>query len=111
MGAGQLRDRVTFQREGAGTNHLGSTGDGTWSDLLTVWGGFKPDRGNEVPEGGGLAPQVSGKLTVRQSTETLAVLETDRVMIRDKAYQIRAIFDPTGMRKFLEMTVERGHAT
>lgn len=110
MRAGHLRDRVTFQRE---TRTADGAGGATivWQNLVTVWGGFRPQRGREQLEAGRLESAVAGVLTVRSSPGTRDVTAADRVQIDDVPYQIRTITNPDRRGKTLELVVERGVAT
>lgn len=110
MGAGALRDRVSFQEEqnvsdGAGGNVT------TWPTQFTVWGGFRPERGAERLQAGRLEGAVAGTLRVRSSSDTRTVTTEWRVEIDGIAYQIRSITNPDRRNRFLEMTVESGVAT
>lgn len=110
MAAGPLRDRVTFQRatrtpDGAGGAAL------AWTDEVTVWGGFRPQRGRETLEVGRLESAVAGVLTVRSSPDTREITAADRVQIDGESYQIRTITNPDRRNKMLEFVVERGVAT
>lgn len=110
MAAGHLRDRVTFQRATRTSDGRGGASI-LWQNLVTVWGGFRPERGREQLAAGRLESSVAGILTVRSSVETRAVAAADRVLIDDVAYQVRTIINPDRRDKYLELTIERGVAT
>ncbi len=110
MAAGPLRDRVTFQVEAAISDGGGGSAL-SWSDALTVWGGFSPGRAREQLEAGRLEGPVAGVLKVRSSTETRTITTAHRAMIDGEAYQIRSITNPDRQNRFLEILVERGVAT
>ncbi len=109
MAAGRLRRRVTFQQE-VETPDGGGGYELTWADRFSVWGGFRPERGQERLEAGRLESAVAGVLTVRSSSQTRQVTAEWRVMIRGEPYQIRAVTNPDQRSKYLELTVERGVA-
>ncbi len=109
MGIGSFRKRVVFQSQ----NQTADGGGGfttTWSNRITVWGQFTPERGRERIEAGRLEASVAGILDIRSSTETQAVTEEYRVQIDDVPYQIRSITNKDQRNQFLEIVVERGTA-
>ncbi len=109
MSIGQLRDRVAFHRLDSTADDYGNVSSGySATAFLTVWGGFKPERGRERLEAGRLEASHAGVLTVRSSSDTRGVTEADQVRIDGVAYQIRTIANPDRRGRFLEMTVERG---
>lgn len=110
MPAGSLNKRVAFQqRIDAPDGGGGKTS--SWQTVLTVWGGFRPQRGRERLEAGRLSSAVAGVLTVRSSNDTRQITEVHRVMIDNVPYQVQAIINPDQRYKYLEMTVERGVPT
>ena len=108
--AGALNKRVTFQVESV-TDDGGGGGALSWTDVVTVWGGFQPERGRERLQAGRLESAVAGVLRVRSSSATRALTAAHRVLIDGLAYQIRSITNPDQRNAYLEMTVERGVAT
>lgn len=110
MPAGQFRHRVTFQAE-TETPDSGGGYSLAWSDVTTVWGGFKPERGSERVKAGRLEATLGGVLTVRSSTVTRTITEAHRVLINGDAYNIHAIANPDGRNKYLELSVVKGVAT
>lgn len=102
--------RVLFQRETAAADVYGNETDGTWADLFTVWGRFKPGRAREQSEAGRPEAQVAGVLTVRSSTDTRTLTAGDRCTIRGETYQIHAITNPDQVDRYLAIEVERGVA-
>lgn len=109
MAAGPLRDRVTFQRE-VRTTDAGGGAATIWQNDLTVWGGFRPERGRERLEAGRLESAVAGVLRVRSSTDTGAITAANRVLIRGEQYQIRTADNPDRKNQYIEFVVERGVA-
>jgi SPP1 family predicted phage head-tail adaptor len=111
MTAGQLRNRVAFQQE-LRADDGGGGSEVTWPTAFTVWGGFRPERGQERLEAGRLQSAVAGVLTVRATSQTDQIKAEDwRCTIDGDPYNIRSIVDRDMRGKFYEMTVERGVAT
>lgn len=107
MAAGQLRKRITFRFEtevpdGGGGYELG------WSDLATVWGSFKPERGSERVEAGRIAETLAGVMRVRASTTTQQITTAHVAVMNGQSYNIKAVSNPDQRNKFLELSVERG---
>lgn len=110
MVAGRLRSRVTFQGE-VQTPDDGGGYAATWAAVTTVWGEFRPERGNERVEAGRIAAPLSGTLRVRWSSLTNAITTRHRALIDSEPYDIRSIANPDRRHRFLEMTVEKGVGT
>lgn len=110
MRAGTLNKRVVFevqQRAGDG----GGGGIVTWTEFVTVWGGYSPQRGRERLEAGRLEGASSGVLRVRSSPDTRQVTTAYRVKIDDIPFNIRSIANPDQRNREIEMLVEMGVAT
>lgn len=110
MRAGRLNKRVVFQTASSSADG-GGGGAKTWSDSLTVWGGFVPERGRERLEAGRVNAADAGVLSVRSSTASRAITTAYRVKIDGVPYNIRGISNPDQHNKELQMVVERGVAT
>ena len=110
MVAGQLRDRVAFQKK-VSVSDGGGGSTTSWQTQFTVWGGFRPERGRERLEAGRLESAVAGVLKVRSSVQARTVDASWRVLIDSVAYQVRSITNPDRRDRFLEMTIERGVGT
>lgn len=109
-GAGDLRNRYTFQRK-AGEDDWAGHKSGEWAVLFTVWGGIRFMRGTEAVFSARLTARQPAILTVRTSTQTRDILPSDRAVdartgeifnIREKPREAK---DNRGM---LEMLVETG---
>lgn len=112
-GAGQLRDRVRFERSGDIPDGGGGTVEG-WESiegLANVRGAFMPERSRERLEAGRLESAVAGTLKVRSSNASREVTAADRAIINGQPYAIRSVTNPDRHNKYLEMSVERGVAT
>lgn len=104
---GRLRDRVTFQVE-ANVADGGGGSELSWTDVVTVWGQFMPERGREQVDGGRLEASLRGVLRVRASSDTEAITTEHRVQIDSVPYNIRSISNPDRRDRFLEMVIEQG---
>jgi len=104
---GAMRDRATFQRRAETDDGYGGV-RGAWTDLLTVWGRFAPERGRQAWEAGREQSTVRGILTVRSGSDTQAVTADDAVTIGGERYEIEAITNPDRRGRFLEIMVRRG---
>lgn len=107
MAAGSMRKRITFQLEtevpdGGGGYELG------WSELATVWGSFKPERGNERVQAGRIAETLAGVMRVRSSATTRLVTTSHIAVMDGEGYNIRSITNPDQRDKYIELAVERG---
>ncbi len=111
MRTGQLRDRVTFQRETRAPDGAGGYVQG-WADELTVWGQYVPRSTREAVEAGRLQESESGTLTVRASSRTRGITPAHRVLIRGVPYALQG--GPTNYdqrNRALDFIVTRGVAT
>lgn len=110
MGAGQLRKRVTFEREQRSADGAGGAAV-KWVPELTVWGGLITERGRERLEAGRLESANTAILKVRSSSAARCIDASYRAQIDGVSYQVRSIDNPDQRNKYLEMVVERGVAT
>jgi head-tail adaptor len=114
LGAGELRQRVTFERlqqvpDGAG----GNVGD--WTALIQSRSArLTPTRGGEQVIAGRLQGVSAWDLWVVYDSETAGITTTDRVVdARNPAriFAIRFIADMDGARRWLLMQLELGVAS
>lgn len=108
--AGSYRDRVTFQ-EPVKTAIGGGGSDLVWTDRLTVWARYMPERGRERVEAGRLTSAVGGVLQVRMSSDMAEVTAGWRVLIGGEPQNIRSVTNPDRRGRDLEMVLESGVAT
>jgi SPP1 family predicted phage head-tail adaptor len=107
--AGQMRDRITLQREtevsdGGGGYELG------WFTVATVWGQLMPERGNERVENGRMEASVGAVLRIRYSSDVAEVSAGWRAVVDGEEYNIRSVTQPDRRNRIIEMTVDRGVA-
>lgn len=107
MAAGRLNQRITFRSEVQASDGAGGYGL-TWTDLTTVWGSFKPQRGSEKVEAGRLAENLAGVMRIRSSATTRQIAAGYIAVMDGDTYNIRSVSNPDQRNRFLEMTVERG---
>ena len=105
--AKQLREPVTIQRQtttaiGGGATEIGYT------THATTRGGMKPLSGGERMYASRLDAQTSNRLLLRYRAD---LLESDRIVIRGRAYQIRYIDNVEFRNKWLLLDLDGGVAT
>jgi SPP1 family predicted phage head-tail adaptor len=112
--AGQLRDRITFQKRGTVTDELFNEQTGPWEDVFTVSANIAPTRGREEV----LAQRLHGvrpvEITVRWSSQTQAVQPSWRLIDArhpEHVYNIHDIRDPDGKRAWNILTCTLGAPT
>ncbi|QIB32639.1 phage head closure protein [Ancylobacter pratisalsi] len=103
--AGDLNKRARFERstpapDGAGGNVL------VWSELITVWAQFSPERARERLQAGRLASMFGGVVRIRSSQATREITQKDRVVLDGVIYNIRSVANPDQRHDMLEMGVE-----
>lgn len=107
--AGNLRDRVTFQRAVTADDGYGNT-VARWEDYLTVWADILETPGREGLAAGRVEGTRTATMRVRRCTETRAITEADRVRARGRVWNIRSPGDVGRDRVMLEMVIEAGVA-
>lgn len=97
-GAGDLRDRVKFQRRAEGDDGYGNT-EGSWGDLGVERDcSLVPTRGGEAVQAGRLAGTASWDLWVRADSGTKSLTVGDRVVdARNPARVLNIVFGPADM--------------
>lgn len=114
MIAGELRERVTFDRRqetnpDAPDDYGNTVSD--WVEQFTVWGSYKPLRGGETVMAGRLEGRRPQIVRVRRSPDTLLITADWRArdVHTDEVFAIREV-TPTPDRKWVELLVESGVA-
>lgn len=111
----QRNNRVVISRRVAGGDDgYGNILPSAWTDLATVWAGFRPKFGREQLEAGRLESSMQGVLTVLKTPITAGVTPADRIVFAagpyaGKACQIRSIV-PTPDNREMEMMLEEATA-
>ena len=109
MRAGDLRDRVTFQRLVSGNDGYGNVVT-SWSDHLTVWADVLETLGRERIAAGRIEAARTATIRVRRSSDSRQLTEADRVSCRGMIWNIRSIAAVGRMNESLEMLCEVGVA-
>ena len=105
MRAGPLNKRATFQALTATPDGAGGTTT-SWTDYVTVWAQFLPDRAREKIQQGRIADNQSGVLRIRSSTQSRAMDDTYRVVLGGVTYNVRSHTNPDQVNDVLEFLLE-----
>jgi head-tail adaptor len=112
--AGQLRDKIRFQRRGSVSDEYGNEEAGAWEDVFTVSANIAPARGREEVLGQRLQGVRPVEIAVRWSSQTVQIATHWRaVNARNPAeqYNIHDIRDPDGKRAWNILTCTLGAPT
>jgi len=104
--AGILREPVEFQSQ-VKTSIGGGATTITYTSKANVRGYFKPISGSERLYAERLDATTRNRLVIRYRTD---LTESDRVIVRGRAYQIRFINNLEFRNKFLEIDLDGGVA-
>ena len=77
-----------------------------WSEHMTVWAQFSPERARERVQAGRLADSMAGVLRIQSSLLAREVSTEFRVVLRGVIYNIRSIGNPDQRNDMLEMAIE-----
>ena len=105
--AGMLREPVEFQSQ-VKTDIGGGATTITYVKRVSLRGHFKPMSGSERLYAERLDATTRNRLVIRYRSD---LTESDRVIIRGRAYQIRSIINTEFRNKFLEIDLDGGVAT
>ncbi|WP_027717295.1 phage head closure protein [Desulfovirgula thermocuniculi] len=99
MNAGELRHRVTFQKRSLDPATGGLT---AWADYVTVWAKVEDLSGRDYFQAQmlGEASLVTTRITVRWRPDLDPHM---RVRFGDRLFDIKAILDPDGRRRVLQV--------
>lgn len=113
MPAGELRERVAFERRAVADDGFGNETAGEFGEAFRVAARIKPARGGETVQAARLAGRQPVVVTVRCSSDTRRVTTDWRV--RDVRagviYNIRSIVNPDERGAYFDMECEAGVAT
>lgn len=111
-GAGDLRHRVTFQKQSVVDDGMGNTVAGPWEDQFTVAAGVIAKFGGEAVLAARLTGQQPYQLIVRQSEQTRQIAVDWRVQDARTGIElaIRSIVDPDDSHAWFEMLCQSGVA-
>lgn len=110
-GAGQLSERIAFDRRATADDGLGNR-EGEWVCVFTVSAQRTALRGGEEVMAGRLASRQPFILCVRQNAQTRRISAGWRArhLASGDAYNIRTVTDPDGRRAWLDILCEAGVA-
>ena len=109
-GAGDLRERITFQSRGTDAN-----GDplGAWGDVCTVWAQLKWLRGSEAALSQRLEGRQPVAIVIRDSSQSRPITSAWRAVNArnaDQVFNITAV-SPSPDRGFIDVLATMGGAT
>jgi SPP1 family predicted phage head-tail adaptor len=104
---GLLRHRVALQRKTRAADGAGGFAV-TWQTYATVKAQIITKAGRELVIADRLSATQTNRATIRYRAD---VNETDRIVYRGRAYQIRSVVNIEERNKWLELDLERGVAT
>lgn len=107
--AGNLNERVTFQRGVAGDDGYGNA-TVAWTDHLTVWADMLEVLGRETVATGRVEAARPATVRVRRSADSLGLTAADRLVCRGQVWNIRSIAAVSRDRAMLDILVEAGVA-
>lgn len=112
-GAGDLRQRIGFQRRADTDDGFGNV-QGEWTDLgLDRWGSLTPTRGGETVQAGRLAGMGTWDLWVRNDSGTRSLTVGDRAIDLRSGQPFNIGFGPAdmdGRRQWLFLQLTSGGA-
>lgn len=118
MGAGQLRESVTFQRRGSNDDGRGNQTTGSFANITGCVGipaNMKPTRQGEIVAPAGVQPRTSWEVTVRDVPALRGVTVGDQMIdARDTSRTFNVKSAPVNTdqhRKYLKILVEEGGAS
>jgi head-tail adaptor len=116
MPAGQLRERVTFQRRVAGDDGMGNTTTGAWAALAGVTAisaRLRPLKQAETVLAEGVQGRSSYEVTIRHTAAGLGINVGDRMIDTRTSRTFNVKSPPQNTdehRKYLRILVEQGGA-
>lgn len=109
--AGNLRERITFERNAEGAiDAYGNVYSG-WATLATRYGDLRERTGKEAITGGVLSDNGAATLRVRKDSTTETVTAADRVSARGITWAIKNVIQIDRKGTMLEMLLEKGVAS
>jgi len=97
MRAGQLRQRLIFQKETRARNSFNEDAV-TWAEHCTVWGSILPNAGRKYYEALQGSSEVTGEAHIRYRTD---ILPTMRILHGSRVLSIVSIVNPQERNKEL----------
>jgi SPP1 family predicted phage head-tail adaptor len=108
ISAGELAQRVTFQRRVATVDSLGQESKG-WQDYATVWARVLTTGGREQMQAGAVRSEATIEVRVRYRADLLMDSITQRIMWQGVAYDVvRPPQDVKGARVAIDVFASTG---
>ncbi len=108
--ARDLRSRVTIQSKTQASDSMGGWTE-TWSSGDSAWAKWMPMRGSELVSAMRLSPRLSVKIAIRFRGDAYGApyySAEDRVVYRNRTYNIKSVYDVDDAQQFLEMMLAEG---
>ncbi len=92
MRAGLMDRRITIRRATISYNSFNEPIE-SWADLVTVWAQWKDATASEAYKAAEIGAEISARFVIRWSTDVRDVNPKDRVLFRNREYNITAVRD------------------
>lgn len=116
MDAGKLDTRITFQRLTDGDDGYGNVITG-WADLevspgvpMKLWANIRETPGKEAVAAGRIEASRTATIRIRASSQSRGVTAADRIIAREKIWNIRSVAAVGDGRELIEFLCEAGVA-
>lgn len=104
MQAGQLRHRITLQRQSASQDEFGAPLD-DWTDDATVWADIQPLTGREYFSAQQVNAEITHRILIRYRS---GIVPTMRAQYGERIFGIESVLDPGERSELLHlMCIER----
>jgi SPP1 family predicted phage head-tail adaptor len=103
---GELDQKISIERSSNVSDGMGGNVT-TWAEVFAPWALVRPMSGNEKTDFNQVYGDANYLFVVRYP---LAVLDRDRIVWDGDYYNIRFRKKPTGRKKYMQITAERGVA-
>lgn len=102
MKSGRMRHRAVFQRQVERIDDYGNTAQ-EWGNVLTVWSNLKETTGKERVTSGSIENDRTATLRLRSNTQSRALTEADRVVVRDAVWRVLGVANSDDKGAYLDM--------
>lgn len=93
MRAGQMNSRCRFERRVEAADAYGNVTDGSWREIMTVWGSLFYESGREAMAAGRPESSVRATLWIHSSQAARDLTPADRVTIADAEFAVIALVE------------------
>ena len=102
MRAGNLRRRVTVQKQSATKDAFGQPVENDWQTVVTAWAQIAAITGREIfALGSGFTAQVTHRVTLRYPAQTITA--GMRVSYKSRLFDVQVVSDPTEDKRELDL--------